>query len=260
MVGDNGVELGDAEGELDEVVTEGLDGVVVGRLRLDACGRGPGETIDFKRDVITAADLPVNLGEEDVLLAQARHRAEHAAKASETAGVVARGDGVVGRVVGGVEIGGQGADRGVDGAGCGGAGAAADLAGGQGRVRRGEEGRRAGGDAGAGEDALEAVTSKEEEQLVLDNGSADGAAELLAFVLWLEDVGDEGTRGILRGDGGEWVLRSPLRVAVAIVQVPVKLVRAALGNGVDHAAHRSSVFSGVVAGVHLELLDGTLGG
>jgi hypothetical protein len=60
--------------------------------------------------------------------------------------------------------------------------------------------------------------------------------------------------------GGEGIGRTPGGVAVGEVELAVELVAAALGDGVDDATSGTTVLSGVVGGVDLELLNGGLGG
>ena len=68
------------------------------------------------------------------------------------------------------------------------------------------------------------------------------------------DGGRSAGRGVEGGQLGERVLCAPVVVAVVEVELPVKLVGAALGDGVDDSAGGAAVFGGVDAGVDLELL------
>ena len=98
--------------------------------------------------------------------------------------------------------------------------------------------------AGHGEVAPRHFAAQEVEQLVLDDGPAHGAAKLVA---------------LLRGrEGGERIARVEPGAAVEPEASAVDLVAAALGHGVDHAAHGAAVLGRKVRGHHLEFLHRVL--
>src|ERR1700741_1083146 len=70
---EKGVELGDAPGVADVVVAEAGDAERHAGLRLDSRWRNPAHAIHFKRRVILGVDDPIDLREENRLLALARH-------------------------------------------------------------------------------------------------------------------------------------------------------------------------------------------
>ena len=86
-----------------------------------------------------------------------------------------------------------------------------------------------------------ALISAEEEQLVLDDPAAGGAAELVPL------------QGVARGC--EEVARVQIAVAEIVEEIAVKLVRAGLGDGVDRGAGVDSEARGYGAGLHAELLQ-----
>ena len=88
-------------------------------------------------------------------------------------------------------------------------------------------------------DLAQAGVGAEEERLVLADGAAEGAAELVA----------------VQRRGGEREPRIGVQVVVAeeLEQRAVKLVAAGARDDVDHAAGEASVFGAVAVGHHAEL-------
>ena len=81
-------------------------------------------------------------------------------------------------------------------------------------------------------------------QLVLDDRAAQAGAAFHALLGWNE--GREGVAGIESS------------AAEKVETVAMQLVGAALGDGVDHAAHGTPILGGIILGDNLELLYGIL--
>ena len=204
--------------------------VAVGRVEV-------GEVV-VDEGVVAAVDVPVEAREEEVLLLEAGRRRSADGDVTDVqekvdaGGTLRRGDG--GRA-----------------------------------LRRGDGGRAGGGargrqrdDVGVGvEDAAdlaEAIVGEEVEEPVLDDGAADGAAELLLLVDGLGE--QEGVSVVVE----RLVLvvgieRVEVGIAEVVEGVAVDGVGAGLGDGVDLTAGGLAELDGVVGGCGLELLDGVDG-
>ena len=202
-------------------------------------GDTPAETIDFKRSVVARVDLPVDLREEDGLVARAGHGAQHRVQAGEA--VVVDGWQPRSRLTG----------RGLS-AGC--------------RPRRRwcwerlppfhrrlyrrAEWHRAGQRScwdcwrlrQPGKFRWNPSPAKKKKSLSSIDGAADGAAILLAHVGGFEVLRDEGTAGrqlhVLRVVKA---LPRPSCVTIGEITFAVELIAATLRDGVDDAAGRTAI-------------------
>jgi hypothetical protein len=101
------------------------------------------------------------------------------------------------------------------------------------------------------------VVGEVEEELVLDDGPADGDAVLM---LDFDRLGEED--GVIGRAALKLVVRVeriPARRAVVLKDVAVKLVAAGLGDGVDDAAGRAAELGRVAYRRGLELADESTG-
>src|SRR5438067_2782321 len=86
-VGNKGVEFRDSPSVLHVVISEAAVCEADAGLGLNARRRVPAHAISFKGCVVPLADVPVDLGQEDGLLAQPRHRSQFANKIVLSVGV-----------------------------------------------------------------------------------------------------------------------------------------------------------------------------
>src|SRR5215472_13483382 len=143
-----------------------------------------------------AGDLPVNLGEQDILSAKARHRAEHGCQGGEI------------RVVGSRRLRGRDAQPG--GQGADGAGAWC-----------GKENGRVAGYSSSREVAVEPVIRDKPEKLVFDQRAANTEPRHLAPICGLEVDTSEDTRRSLDRYSGKLVRGAPSVITVIEVALAV---------------------------------------
>ena len=107
-------------------------------------------------------------------------------------------------------------------------------------------------------DLAEAVVGEEEEEAVLEDGPADGAAELLLLVNRLGEK--EGVAVVVEGLELVVGIKGVERWIAEVVEgVAVEVVGAGLRDGVDLSAGGLAELDGVIGGLGLELLDGVDG-
>ena len=211
-VGWNGGPTGTAVAGADGGVGVVADAVSVGQhgLGLDAVGGDPAEVVAGEAEAVAVTGAPVDFG-----------KAEFG----------------VGCALEGLELAGENGPGG--------------GASGGGSVAGGDEVARAIEQIGADEavDEREVAAGefdvREVEELVFLDCAADGAAELLAFFVWI--------------DGGVTVAGVEILIAEEPVGGAVEIVATGAGDGVDDAAVGSTELGGVTVREHLELLDGVLG-
>src|SRR5712692_1763627 len=238
---EEGVELCHAPGIADIVVAETGDSESVCRLRLDARRGNPSLAVYFSGKPILRINLPIEFGEEDGLLAFAGYGTQLSQQCGQTIGVVGLG---LSRLRGGRRICIKETLR-------------------EGIYSRSgwscEEWARVARNGSAWEVSCVTVKRKEEEEFVFEGGATDPAAPNLADVHGLIGKSRENARRSLGEDFCEGVGGAPVVVAIVEVGLTVVLICAALSDRVDDGAGGAAVLGGIVRGIDLKFLDGSLG-
>ena len=210
--------------DLNKVVAEAGATEGICRLGLNSRGRNPAQAVVRRSERIVLVDIPVKLGKVGVLIAAPRHFTRQAVDEAQRAVDLGLGQTFSQEL------------RIVD----------------RGQIARAAE------YAEAWEVATLAVVVEEEERLVLYDRSTDVAANLVTHVLRLD--ADDLQRLTNREDrlNRTWVARAVFVVAIVPEAFTVKLVRATLGDGVNHRTRRASILRRVVRGVDLKLANGRL--
>src|SRR5207248_10787432 len=104
--------------------------------------------------------------------------------------------------------------------------------------------------------AVQPIKGEVPEQLVFNKWTANTETRALAHISRFIRIRGEDAGRSLGGNGGERIGCSPFVIAVIEESFAMQGIGATLGDGIDHASGRASIFRGVVRSVDLEFFNG----